>query len=130
MDWNHQKIPYLSVPPAIHPSMIPSTIPSTAGVSAAVAPGPDTVGQAQILTEFSKPFELAGLFGAADERAFASEEVTMGDDTAAHELEMVADDTPLRFPLQRSHSLGSGSASQAQLESRVTCNQDKYMLIY
>ncbi|KAF8558360.1 P-loop containing nucleoside triphosphate hydrolase protein [Imleria badia] len=103
MDWNHQKIPYFSVPPAIHPSMIPSMIPSTAGGSA-VAPGAETVGQAQILTELSKPFELAGLFGAADAGAFASEEVMMGDDTAAEEAEMVADDTPLHIPTKRAHS--------------------------
>ena len=112
MDWNHQKIPYFSVPPAIHPSMIPSTIPSTAGGSATVAPGAETVGQAQILTGFSKPFELAGLFGAADAGAFAPEEVTMGDDTTAHEAEMVADDTPLRIPLKRSHSPGPGLGSE------------------
>ncbi|KAH0835746.1 P-loop containing nucleoside triphosphate hydrolase protein [Lanmaoa asiatica] len=109
MDWNHQKIPYFSVPPAIHPSMIPSTISSTA----TVAPGAETVGQAQILTELSKPFELAGLFGAADAGAFASEdaradEVVMGDDTAEDEAEMVADDTPVRIPLKRSHSPGPG----------------------
>ena len=73
--------------------MIPSTIQSTAGGSAAIAPGEETVSQAQIFTELSKPFELVGLFGAADAGAFAPEEVTMGDDTAA-------DDTPLRIPLK------------------------------
>ena len=55
------RIPYFSVAPAIHPSMIPSTIPSTAGGSSTVARGVETVGQAQILTEFSKPFQLARL---------------------------------------------------------------------
>lgn len=98
--------------------MIPSTIPSTAGGSATtttavIAPGAETVGQAQIITEFSKPFELAGLFGAADAGAFASEdaradEVMMEDDTAEHEAGMVADDTPLHIPLKRSHSPGPG----------------------
>ncbi|KAG8215885.1 hypothetical protein J3R82DRAFT_7852 [Butyriboletus roseoflavus] len=109
MDWNHQKIPYFSVPPVIHPSMIPTTISSATSI---VAPGAETVGQAQILTELSKPFELAGLFGAADTGAFASEDAhvdeVMRDDTAEHEAEMVADDTPLRIPLKRSHSPGSG----------------------
>ncbi|KAF8441696.1 P-loop containing nucleoside triphosphate hydrolase protein [Boletus edulis BED1] len=118
MDWNHQKIPYFSDPPTIHPSMIPSTIPSTAGGSAVVAPGAETVGQAQILTDFSKPFELAGLFGAADAGAFASE-VTMGDDTAEHEAEMVADDTPLHVPLKRSHSPGPGPESESRSGSSV-----------
>ena len=71
------------------------------------------VGQPQILTDFSEPFELAGLFGAADEGAFASAEVTIGDDTAAHESEMVADDTvtPLRLPLKRLHSLYHSGSS-------------------
>lgn len=36
-----------------------------------IAPGAENVGQAQILTELSKPFELEGLFGAADAGAFA-----------------------------------------------------------
>ncbi|KAG6373687.1 P-loop containing nucleoside triphosphate hydrolase protein [Boletus reticuloceps] len=118
MDWNHQKIPYFSDPPTIHPSMIPSMIPSTAGGSAVVAPGAETVGQAQILADFSKPFELAGLFGAADAGAFASE-VTMADDTVEHEAEMVADDTPLHIPLKRSHSPGPGPESESRSGSSV-----------
>ncbi|KAF9232232.1 P-loop containing nucleoside triphosphate hydrolase protein [Melanogaster broomeanus] len=106
MDWNHQKIPYFSVPPSIHPSSIPSTVPNTGG---SVAPGAETVGQAQILTEFSKPFELAGLFGAADAGAFGDasvQEVTMEDDsTTGQEPEMmVAEDMPARIPQKRSHS--------------------------
>ena len=76
-------------------------IPGTAGRFAAVAPGAETVGQARILTEFSKLFDPAGLFGAVDEPegAFAPGEVTMGDDT------------PVRLPLKRSHSPGSGFGS-------------------
>ena len=34
------------------------------------APGAENVGQAQILAELGKPFELEGLFGAADSGAF------------------------------------------------------------
>ncbi|KAF8124944.1 P-loop containing nucleoside triphosphate hydrolase protein [Boletus edulis] len=113
----NRAIPYFST---IHPSMIPSTIPSTAGGSAVVAPGAETVGQAQILTDFSKPFELTGLFGAADAGAFASE-VTMGDDTAEHEAEMVADDTPLHVPLKRSHSPGPGPESESRSGSSSVC---------
>ena len=115
-DWNHQKVPYFSVPPATHPSMVPSMIPGESGTTV-VAPGAETVGQAQILTEFSKPFELAGLFGAADAGAFAPQEVMMADDTPEHEAEMVADDTPLHVPLKRSHSPGRGSESE--LEARL-----------
>ena len=81
-DWNHQKIPYFSRPPELHPSLVPSTVP---GGSNEVAPGAETVGQAQILTEFSKPFTLDGLFGAADAGAFGAgadaEMADAGEDT-------------------------------------------------
>ncbi|KAJ3789123.1 hypothetical protein GGU10DRAFT_425823 [Lentinula aff. detonsa] len=84
-DWNHQKIPYYSIPPTIHPSSIPSTIPSSAipGSSTApdlstaqgqiIAPGAENVGHAQILSSLSEPFQLEGLFGAADAGAFGEE---------------------------------------------------------
>ncbi|KAG2155249.1 P-loop containing nucleoside triphosphate hydrolase protein [Suillus bovinus] len=90
MDWNHQKIPYFSVPPTIHPSSMPSA-----------ATGAETVGQSQILNSFSKPFELAGLFGTADAGAFNEntpmEEVAMDNgevdnDTAVQESGMIVDD--------------------------------------
>ncbi|KAF8876800.1 hypothetical protein CPB84DRAFT_382967 [Gymnopilus junonius] len=72
-DWNQQKIPYFSLPPSVHPSLIPSTVASTRSGEEApvVAPGAENVGQAQILSQFSKPFELEGLFGAADAGAFS-----------------------------------------------------------
>ncbi|KAF9220629.1 P-loop containing nucleoside triphosphate hydrolase protein [Gyrodon lividus] len=126
MDWNHQKIPYFSVPPVIHPSSIPSTIPSTSGGVATVAPGAETVGQAQILTELSKPFELAGLFGAADAGAFSdvpAQEVTMEDDTATQEPElMVAEEMALRIPQKRSHSpspVRDPQTAQTQTQSQT-----------
>ncbi|KAF9264608.1 hypothetical protein L218DRAFT_958325 [Marasmius fiardii PR-910] len=68
-DWNHQKIPYFSVPPETHPSLIPSMM-ETGSSEAVIAPGAENVGQARIVTSFSKLFELAGLFGAADAKAF------------------------------------------------------------
>ncbi|KAF8621372.1 hypothetical protein AX15_007835 [Amanita polypyramis BW_CC] len=67
MDWNHQKIPYYSTPPTVHPSSIPSVFKAT---GSSVVPGAENVGQAQILSEFSRPFTLEGLFGAADVGAF------------------------------------------------------------
>ncbi|KAG6903438.1 hypothetical protein C0995_005461 [Termitomyces sp. Mi166 len=72
-DWNNQKIPYYSEPPTIHPSLIPSVVPTNPTSSAApvIAPGAENVGQTQIVSSFSKPFELAGLFGAADAGAFS-----------------------------------------------------------
>ena len=53
-----------------------------------------------------------GLFGTAGE-------VTIGDNMAAHESEMVADDTPLRLPLKRSHSPGPGFGSELDPGSRA-----------
>src|ERR1700683_1182819 len=87
-DWNHQKIPYFSV----HPSSAPSVVPNTGAV--VIAPGAETVGQAQILKELSKPFELAGLFGAADAGAFggADEEMADGQDGAQEEPDLMDED--------------------------------------
>ncbi len=86
MDWNHQKIPYFSTPPELHPSLVPSTVP---GSSDQVAPGAETVGNAQIVTEFSQPFTLDGLFGAADAGAFGGgggdTEMAEADEEAAAE---------------------------------------------
>lgn len=92
MDWNHQKIPYYSIPPVVHPSLIPSTV---AGTEAQIAPGAETVGQAQILTEFSKPFELQGFFGAADAGAFggdAGAEAMMAEESEEAEIEGMDED--------------------------------------
>jgi len=61
--------------------------------------GAETVGQAQILNSFSKPFELAGLFGAVDAGAFGEdaqmqEEVAMKveNNIASQESGMMVDD--------------------------------------
>ena len=94
-DWNQQKIPYFSEPPAIHPSLIPSVgklhffkfysnkistltytvhsnVNSNVNATPIIAPGAENVGQAQILSEYSKPFHLEGLFGDADAGAFGA----------------------------------------------------------
>ncbi|KAF5383451.1 hypothetical protein D9757_006156 [Collybiopsis confluens] len=89
-DWNHQKIPYSSAPPAIHPSSIPSTISSFSHSGRTpqepvIAPGAENIGHAQILTEFSKPFELEGLFGTADQKAFGTDSPDVEMDGAADE---------------------------------------------
>jgi len=57
-------------------------------VESVIAPGAENVGQAQILTKFSKPFTLDGLFGAADAGAF-------GDSN--NDEQMVADDEDVFF---------------------------------
>ncbi|KAJ8517896.1 hypothetical protein ONZ45_g4991 [Pleurotus djamor] len=80
-DWNHQKIPYYSEPPTIHPSLIPSVVASSSSAAPSIAPGAESVGQAKILTSFSKPFELEGLFGAADAGAFGgATDINMDED--------------------------------------------------
>ena len=55
-------------------------MPGTSG--AQVAPGAETVGQAQIVTEFAPAFTLDGLFGAADAGAFGSADSEMGMEIA------------------------------------------------
>ncbi|KAI0746018.1 P-loop containing nucleoside triphosphate hydrolase protein [Earliella scabrosa] len=121
-DWNHQKIPYFSNPPEIHPSLIPSTVP---GNSSQVAPGAETVGQAQIVSEFSKPFTLDGLFGAADAGAFGGEpgdaemaeaEAEEGDGDGVESMDedgkqMESDDLAPRIPRKRSRSPSTASVS-------------------
>lgn len=59
-----------------------------------IAPGAESVGQAQILTEFAKPFELAGLFNAADAGAFGSvdEEMADGEEQLQPEPDMMDED--------------------------------------
>jgi nuclear GTP-binding protein len=59
-----------------------------------VAPGAETVGQAQILNELGKPFELAGLFGAADAGAFggADEDMADGEGIAQEDPELMDED--------------------------------------
>ncbi|KAG1792755.1 P-loop containing nucleoside triphosphate hydrolase protein [Suillus plorans] len=116
MDWNHQKIPYFSVPPTIHPSSMPSA-----------TTGAETVGQSQILDSFSKPFELAGLFCTADAGAFnenapMQEEVAMDDsevnnDIAARESGMIVDDgmtaSALSIPSSRKRIRSPSLVTQA-----------------
>jgi hypothetical protein len=52
------------------------------GAAPTIAPGAENVGQAQIVPQFSKPFQLEGLFGVADAGAFGHEgdEVPMDAD--------------------------------------------------
>lgn len=54
-DWNANKIPYFSVPPAVHPSSLPSD-----------APGAENVGAATFIQGgFGVAFDLGELFGEA-----------------------------------------------------------------
>ena len=127
MDWNHQKIPYYSVPPDVHPSLIPSTVVD--GGARTVAPGAENVGQAQIVTEFAKPFTLAGLFGAADAGAFGGDpgpdamELEPPEEEPVDEMdedgkEMESDDLAPAIPRKRSRSPSptSTDASHPQID--------------
>jgi nuclear GTP-binding protein len=49
---------------------VPSSGNSNANAAPIIAPGAENIGQAQILSEYSKPFHLEGIFGDADEGAF------------------------------------------------------------
>ncbi|THH01610.1 hypothetical protein EW026_g1109 [Hermanssonia centrifuga] len=74
-DWNHHKIPYFTIPPTIHPSSLPAMT-----ASGEVAPGAEDVGQARIVTELGKAFELGALFQGADEGAFGDQGATGSDE--------------------------------------------------
>ena len=66
-----------------------------------VAPGAETVGQAQILNELGKPFGLAGLFGAADAGAFgrADEDMVGGEEVAQEDPELMNEDGTMNLSL-------------------------------
>lgn len=59
-----------------------SQVPNVNHDGPTIVPGAENVGQAQIVSQFSKPFQLEGLFGAADAGAFGNEngEVPMDAD--------------------------------------------------
>ncbi|KAG8948188.1 hypothetical protein FRC04_009987 [Tulasnella sp. 424] len=76
-DWNVGKIPFHTTPPAVHPSMLPPAPLITPSSAAAAATSDAMVDEAteraaafantSIVTEWSKPFDLDGLWKAADE---------------------------------------------------------------
>jgi len=80
----------MSIPPTTHVSSIPSTIRS--GRERIIAPGAENVGQAQIVTELSKPFTLGNLFGDADHDAFDEEMKDTEDSSMRVEQEEPMDD--------------------------------------
>ncbi|KAI0692600.1 P-loop containing nucleoside triphosphate hydrolase protein [Cytidiella melzeri] len=119
-DWNNHKIPYFSVPPMVHPSSLPA-MTSTGQV----APGAEEVGQARILTELSKPFELGALFQGADEGAFGDNpdaEMALDDaNERQHEVEMddatnvIETDNPDTSILSHKRARSSSPAPSAAL---------------
>ncbi|KAF9505094.1 hypothetical protein BS47DRAFT_1436447 [Hydnum rufescens UP504] len=66
-DWNAGSIPYHTVPPTIHPSSIPSNPAANMDINdgSKLTTAAD-VGAAQIVSKFSEPFDLAGLFSLTD----------------------------------------------------------------
>jgi nuclear GTP-binding protein len=60
-DWNTGKIPYHSVPPAVHPSSRPS-VPGAENQPT----GAENVGEAKIVSQLGEAFDLDALFRDAD----------------------------------------------------------------
>ncbi|KAG8892930.1 hypothetical protein FRB99_002344, partial [Tulasnella sp. 403] len=75
-DWNIGKIPFYTVPPSVHPSMIPRESllppPTQPAGDATMEEDAETASKAaafattRIVTEWGKPFNLEGLWAAAD----------------------------------------------------------------
>lgn len=137
-DWNHEKIPYMSVPPTTHVSSIPSTVRN--GGDRIIAPGAENVGQAKIVTELSKPFALQGIFSDADQGAFDTEmgnteessmvmeQDSMEDDAGGHDVTPMNDEEPgmLTGSRKRAHS-PSITPLNEPLPSNMSSRQRKLM---
>jgi nuclear GTP-binding protein len=89
-DWNTGKIPYFTIPPAVHASSMPSTSASgSTSVPRPAVSGDDVemsneVGDAKILNNLSEAFTIDGLFDSInDEAAWEGEEEMEEDDGAA-----------------------------------------------
>ncbi|PFH53640.1 hypothetical protein AMATHDRAFT_1276 [Amanita thiersii Skay4041] len=111
------------------------------GTTTHVAPGAENVGQAQILSEFSKPFTLEGLFGAADAGAFNDRpaDVQMdadGDGDAFYDAmegdameedgrQMISDDLAPHIPRKRSRSPSSTPLPSIPGSSRINSDLDQ-----
>lgn len=89
-DWNTGKIPYFTIPPAIHASSMPE---KAVAVAPTAAPGDDVemsneIGDARILNTLSEAFTIEGLLDhAGDEAAWDGEEPDVADDRPAWEVE-------------------------------------------
>ncbi|EPQ53133.1 P-loop containing nucleoside triphosphate hydrolase protein, partial [Gloeophyllum trabeum ATCC 11539] len=77
-DWNHQKIPYCTRPPAVHPSLLPSK-----DGDGQVARGAESVGEAKIVGAFAPAFTIEGLFGQADRGAWEDAEMQVEEAAGA-----------------------------------------------
>jgi nuclear GTP-binding protein len=82
-DWNTGKIPYYTIPPAVHASSMPSTSSAAPRIGAT---GDDVemtteVGDAKILNNLSEAFTIDGLFDSLqDEAAWSGEEDVNGEE--------------------------------------------------
>lgn len=97
-DWNTGKIPYFTIPPAVHSSSMPDR-PNPAAPAAASILGEDDVdmtnevGDAKILNTLSEAFSIDGLFDTlGDEAAWEGEE-DIQEDGPAWEAEEAAQAT-------------------------------------
>lgn len=95
-DWNIGKIPFHTVPPAVHPSMVsrePAPVTEVIATTEGMAPEPTPLAEraaayatTSIVTEWGKAFDLEGLWDAADHDVL-DEEVAPVD-----EIEMETED--------------------------------------
>ncbi|KAG8894918.1 hypothetical protein FRC01_012676 [Tulasnella sp. 417] len=150
-DWNVGKIPFHTTPPAVHPSMLPPAPlasapsgPSDSMVDEA-AERAATYANTSIVTEWSKPFDLDGLWAAADEDVLGDGGGDAGDEEMQEENSggfipdedqgggMTVDDSnnpeditdpvsqalrPSKRPLSPSPSVTSSSRPQHQVKER------------
>jgi nuclear GTP-binding protein len=97
-DWNTGKIPYYTIPPAVHASSMPSTSTAAARIGGASddVEMATEVGDAKILNNLSEAFTIDGLFDTLqDEAAWSGEEdgeeMEEDDGGAAWEAEEAAE---------------------------------------
>ncbi|KAJ1310390.1 hypothetical protein OPQ81_007128 [Rhizoctonia solani] len=83
-DWNTGKIPYHSIPPAVHPSSRP-----TVAVDGSQITGAENVGEAKIVSQFGEAFDLNALFRDADAAVLNGD--TEMDEAKQEENEMEED---------------------------------------
>ncbi|KAG9092559.1 hypothetical protein FRC07_011625 [Ceratobasidium sp. 392] len=117
-DWNTGKIPYYSVPPAVHPSSRPS-----APTDANNPTGAENVGEAKIVSQLGEAFDIDALFRDADaavldgvdaemEEARPDDDGEMEDDSNL----MQSDDLAPSIPVKRRRSQ---SPSNSQVDTSL-----------
>lgn len=117
-DWNTGKIPYYSVPPAVHPSSLPSV--STDGGQLT---GAENVGEAKIVSQFGEAFDLDALFRDADAAVLNGDDAEMDEgkpednDMEEDSNLMQSDDLAPSIPMKRTRSRSPSSRVDISLSA-------------